>query len=151
MLNIMETKLLMIESSVKVKKRVMNVLIESLQNLYHHSEITLNMNGSEMKKMSGKLLITKGGGWYSVSVGNFISNNAAIELQQRIDEVNAMTKTELDEQYQKVLSNGVMSKKGGGGLGVMDMARRSGEKLEFDFAPVDNENSFFSLNVKIKQ
>jgi hypothetical protein len=41
--------------------------------------------------------------------------------------------------------------KGGGGLGMIDIARKTGQKLNFDFAPVDDKYSFFSLNIKISQ
>ena len=42
-----------------------------------------------------------------------------------------------------------MSMKGGGGLGMVDIARKTGDKLNFNFLPVDDQYSFFSLNIKI--
>jgi len=42
-----------------------------------------------------------------------------------------------------------MSDKGGGGLGMIDIARKSGQKLDFNFLPVNNNFSFFSLNIKV--
>jgi len=50
-----------------------------------------------------------------------------------------------------VLNNGEMSDKGGGGLGMIDIARKTGEKLNYNFMPVDDSYSFFSLNIKISQ
>ena len=44
-----------------------------------------------------------------------------------------------------------MSDKGGGGLGMIDIARKSGQKLDFDFQQVDEEFSFYSLNINIPQ
>jgi hypothetical protein len=151
LLEIMETKLDLIEPSLKVRKRVLNILIESLQNLHHHSEFGRSNTSDPIQKMSGRLLITKKQGWYSVLVGNFISNNAAEALHNKINYVNSLTSEELSKEYTQVLTNGVRSSKGGGGLGVLDMAKRSGERLEYNFVRVDNNNSFFSLNVKVKQ
>jgi hypothetical protein len=34
---------------------------------------------------------------------------------------------------------------------MIDIARKSGKKLEYDFDPIDNEYSFFSLNIKVAQ
>lgn len=150
-LAIMETKLDLLEPSLKVRKRVLNILIESLQNLYHHSENEDIELVECAKKMSGRLLITKAPGWYSVLVGNFISNNAAEALHEKINYVNSLTSEELAKEYTQVLTNGVRSAKGGGGLGVLDMAKRSDERLDYNFVRVDNYNSFFSLNVKVKQ
>jgi hypothetical protein len=48
-----------------------------------------------------------------------------------------------------VLSNGTLSSKGTAGLGMIDIARKSGNKLEYQFLPIDDKNSFFCLTIKI--
>ena len=58
---------------------------------------------------------------------------------------------DLKVYYKEVLNNGEMSAKGGGGLGMIDIARKSGKKLEYKFDPIDNSYSFFSLNIKVAQ
>ena len=70
-------------------------------------------------------------------------------LDARLKEINMMTQEQLKEYYKKVLANGEMSAKGGGGLGMIDIARKTGEKLNFAFMPIDDKYSFFSLNIKI--
>jgi hypothetical protein len=60
-----------------------------------------------------------------------------------------MSKEELKTYYKEVLSNGVMSEKGGGGLGMIDIARKSGSKLDYKFSVVDEKFSFFSLSIKV--
>ena len=42
-----------------------------------------------------------------------------------------------------------MSAKGGGGLGMIDISRKSGQKLDYNFMSVDESCSFFTLNIKI--
>jgi hypothetical protein len=34
-------------------------------------------------------------------------------------------------------------------LGIIDIARKSGRKLEYGFVPLDEKNAFFSLNVNV--
>ena len=48
-----------------------------------------------------------------------------------------------------MLSNGEMSDKGGGGLGFIDIAKKSGEKLNYHIRKIDEKYSFFTLTVKI--
>jgi hypothetical protein len=60
-----------------------------------------------------------------------------------------MSKDELKEYYKEILNNDEFSDKGGGGLGMIDIARKSGQKLNFNFIEVDNQYSFFSLSIKI--
>jgi hypothetical protein len=72
-------------------------------------------------------------------------------LQARIDRINAMDKDELKQYYQDVLSLEGFSEKGGGGLGFIDIARKSGQKLNYEFLKIDENFSFFSLYIKISQ
>ena len=61
----------------------------------------------------------------------------------------SIVKEELKDYYKQVLNNGEMSLKGGGGLGMIDIARKTGQKLHYNFQNIDNKVSFFSLNIKI--
>lgn len=145
-LHVIETKLEKMESSLKIKKKVFNLLIECLQNLYHHNEESrLNDNSQP----SGLVMIAQNENGYSVFTGNFISNDSAEELKTKLERVNSLDQEELKELYKSILENGTYSSKGGGGLGIIEIARKSGEKLEFGFVPVDKQNQFFSLNVKV--
>jgi hypothetical protein len=72
-------------------------------------------------------------------------------LKGKLEEINAMTADEVKELYKSVLADGKLSEKGGGGLGMIDIARKSGEKLDYGFIPFGPNTSFFSLNVKVKQ
>jgi hypothetical protein len=87
---------------------------------------------------------------YSIITGNFVEQSDVGELKGRLEEINSMDKDEIKELYKSVLADGKMSEKGGGGLGMIDIARKSGEKLDFGFIPFGEGRSFFSLNVKVK-
>ena len=51
--------------------------------------------------------------------------------------------------YKFILNHQKLSAKGGGGLGLLDMARKTGNKLEYAFYDHDSDFSFFNLDVKI--
>jgi transposase-like protein len=70
-------------------------------------------------------------------------------LERRLVAINGMDKDELKLYYQEVLNNGNVSDKGTAGLGMIDIARKSGNKLEYQFLPVNDTSSFFCLNIKI--
>lgn len=149
-LQIMEVKLDNLAEPPKTKRKVFNVLVECLQNLYHHiDEIPGNDDFNPRMDRSAIFMISKGDDHYSILTGNFIFSQNVEPLRNRIDFINKMERDELRAYYKSVLNNGEMSEKGGGGLGIIDIARKSGQKLEYSFMPVDEENSFFSLNVKI--
>jgi hypothetical protein len=158
-LQIMESKLDTMQEEPKIKKKVYNVLVECLQNLYHHmDEIPRMMNGNGKTSTaegdnirSAIFMIGKIDSQYNIITGNYILTQNVNGLKNRLDEINKLSKEELKDYYKAVLNNGEMSEKGGGGLGMIDIARKTGQKLNYNFMPVDDIYSFFSLNIKIAQ
>lgn len=149
-LSIMESKLNHVEKSAKTKKKVYNVLVESLQNLYHHNEDLSSGEGMDfMFSKSALLMISKLNGQYEVKTGNYIRKKDVIDLKKKLDNINSLNKEELRTLYKEKLNDGEMSEKGTAGLGMIDIARKSGNKLEYDFLPIDKNFDFFCLNVKI--
>jgi len=149
-LQIMESKLDHVEKSPKTKKKVYNVLVECLQNLYHHNEEIGQSEGLDfLFSKSALLMISKNSDLYEVKTGNYIAKHKSIELKQKLDDINALDKDGLRDLYKSVLNDGELSVKGTAGLGMIDIARKSGNKLEYDFMPVDDNYDFFCLNVKI--
>lgn len=146
-LQIMENKMEDMQEDVKTRKKVYNVLVECLQNLYHHMD---EISETEDEKVRSAIFtIGKMDDKYTIITGNYIGNENIQGLKKRIDDVNALTKDELKDYYKRILNNGEMSLKGGGGLGMIDIARKTGEKLEYNFLEIDKKVSFFTLNIKI--
>jgi hypothetical protein len=148
-LQIMENKMDNLQEEPKTKKKVYNVLVECLQNLYHHMDDATNVKGD--KNRSAIFMIGRSDSAYNIITGNYILNENIHGLKTRLDEVNALSKEELKDYYKSVLNNGEMSLKGGGGLGMIDIARKTGEKLEYNFLEIDNKVSFFTLIIKVTQ
>lgn len=152
-LQIMESKMEDLEESLKTRRKVFNVLVECLQNLYHHiDDFEIDGTPEDVARMkSAVFMIARNEGYYNVVTGNFLLTENVTKLTDRITTINSFDREELKEYYKSVLNNGEMSAKGGGGLGFIDIAKKSGEKLDFDFAEVDDTYSFFTLIVKIEQ
>ncbi|MFA7273253.1 MAG: SiaB family protein kinase [Crocinitomicaceae bacterium] len=150
-LQIMESKLSYLEESPKIKKKVFNVLVECLQNLHHHMEEgTMVKDGEEMRDgRTALLMITRIEGCFFVRTGNYILKSASIDLEEKISKINTLEREDLKLYYQQVLSEGQRSDKGTAGLGMIDIARKSGNKLDCMFIDVNEEYRFFCLNVKI--
>jgi hypothetical protein len=121
-----------------------------LQNLYHH----LDKLPEDAVKLFNTVIFMVGKDddeTYSIFTGNYISNDNAEKLKAKLDKINSLDQDELKAYYKEVLNNGMMSDKGGGGLGMIDIARKSGRKLDYDFQEVDDQHSFYSLNIKVAQ
>lgn len=145
-LNIMEDKLSRLNEPTRVRKRVVHILVECMQNLYHHSDLP---DGPCLHIPSSLLMVAKCEDTYCIVTGNFVANNSVKALEKRLQAVNDMEPEELKSYYKSLLNNDQMSKKGGGGLGIVDIAKKTTDKLDYFFVPYDAENSFFSLLVKV--
>ena len=131
---------------VSIKKKVFNVMVECLQNICKHSEEF----GSENDQFNTAIfMIGKENNEYRITSGNVIYNSRIGGLKQKLDQINSLDKDGLKELYKNVLSSGELSDKGGAGLGFIDMARKSGQKLDYDFYKMNEEISFFALQSKI--
>jgi Family of unknown function (DUF6272) len=150
LLGLVERKMEVIEEDARVRKRVFNVVMECLQNLYHHNSKTA---GAETQPVSdeaqGVIMIAHDDQGYSVLTGNFMANDEVSGLKSHLDRVNGCQPDQLRDLYKETLNNGRFGKAGGGGLGIIDIARKSGRKLEYGFVPLDQANAFFSLNVNV--
>ena len=131
----------------RLKKRIFIILVECLQNLYHH--IDIDHEDVDESKKAGVIMVGRDPNGYSVYTGNLVHHKSANTLREKLAYINALSPEELKDLYKVKLADGERSEKGGGGLGIIDIARRSGEKLEYGFVPFDKGHSFFSLNVKI--
>ena len=149
-LQIMESKMDHIEEKPKVKRKVFNILVECLQNLYHHIDQDEVVHVPTEDK-SALLMIAKNDSTYMITTGNYMSTSDVAPLKAKLDLVNGMDKDELKAYYKKVLNEGSLSSKGTAGLGMIDIARKSGENLDYTFVPINDKTTFFSLAVKIAE
>jgi|TARA_B100001094_G_C18195482_1_gene810488 hypothetical protein len=148
---IMESKMVDLNDSPATKKKVFNVLVECLQNLYHHiddfdKDNFMDASGS---KKSAIFSISRNDEAYNIVTGNFIYPKNVQEVTNKIDHINSLERDELKAYYKEVLNNGKLSEKGGGGLGLIDIAKKSRSKLQYSFKEIDDDYSFFTLTVKI--
>lgn len=129
-----------------IKKRIFNVMVEALQNIVKHSD---EVEVDKSKSHAAIFLIGNEQSRYSIMSGNPVRNENIPGLRSALEKINSLDKDGLKELYKDIIKNTTLSEKGGAGLGFVDMARKSGEKLEWEFVNVNNEFSFFCLKVNI--
>jgi len=148
-LEVIDAKLEDLVDKKSIKKKLYNVLVESLQNLYHHiDDLPDDYNGS-FDVHFGIFVIAMEQGAYKVSTGNFIRNDKIVALKERLDKIKSMDKNELKDLYKFILNNQEFSKKGGGGLGLIDMAKRTDGNIDYNFMEYNKDYSFFNLDIFI--
>lgn len=149
----LDRKVSAIEVNKKVQKMFYSAAVECIHNLYHHME---DVKGkfkeiSEHDARSGMITVLVKEKYYNILTGNFIPTRNTYNLKEKIDEVNSTDKEGLRTLYKETLSNGEFSEKGTAGLGLIQLARKTGEKLNYRFDKVNGEYSYFTFQIKINR
>ncbi len=86
-LNLVEHRMNASEPDHRVRKRVFNVVMECLQNLYHHNNRISDPNGAPLPpdERQGVVMIAHDVSGYSVLTGNFMAQSEVEELKARLD------------------------------------------------------------------
>lgn len=149
-----EDSLLQVGENVKKIRKIYNILVEALQNLFHHQEIPPEdfLKGQKMNPQDTYTFCTmvkEDNGLYKVTTGNFVRKDKTEKLKGKMEQLNSLSPDELKELYKVILNNNEFSEKGGGGLGFIEMARKSGNKFVYNFVNYNDKFNFFVLEVLI--
>lgn len=126
-----------------VQRKVYHVMVETLQNMNKHSDEIREEVGN------GLFIIGHKDDTYYIITSNKVKKSNKEDLEKALTEVNMASREELNQMYKKQIREGRLTKKGGAGLGLIDIARKTQEKLNFQFLQLDDENYFFILKVEV--
>jgi hypothetical protein len=143
LLDLTEKKLDSSNADLGVKSKIFNVMVGCLQNVTYHSD-------KNKHAKSSMFLIGRVDGGYAIYSGNAISKDKVADLKTKLMSINDMSGAELTEFYKSWLTSRELSEKSGIGLGLIDIARKTGNPLEFDFENIDEEYNYFSLRTVVK-
>src|SRR5512145_2582241 len=132
-LDTVEDKMVQVNEQSRLRKKVYNVLVESLQNLYHHSDRVPRGYHAARPDRFGLVVMEKIGRGYRVTTCNFVSGVRVKELEEKLTRINRSTPEEIKELYKDILNHQEITAKGLGGLGLLDIARKTGHRIDFRF------------------
>lgn len=131
---------------LNVKKKIYNIIVESLENIYKHAEV------KEKERSPSIFLFGAHAEQYYIISGNYVYSQTCEKLRETIDELNSLDRDNMRKKYRSALLQS--AEKGdkeatGAGIGLIDMAIKSENKLEYQFRDASNGISFFTLIVKV--
>ncbi len=139
--DIIDQKMSKEEEPLSVQRRVFHIMVESLQNIAKHAFRLASPHVSELNH--GILMVSRNKDRYFIITGNVIETKKAGSLECSLTGLNMLNKKELDELFKNQLLEGSISERGGAGLGLIDIRRKTGNELEFHFIRLDDRYSFF--------
>lgn len=138
LVSLIENEMIKYSYGIAGRKRLFMFVLESLQNIIRHGD----------PKYADMSIITysrKDDG-YSITTGNMIEASQVEDLEKRLNQINTLDGSAIKAQYLQILNNSGLSKKGGAGLGLFEMAVKTGNKLDYDFIPFNKNHSYFVLS-----
>lgn len=128
---------------------VFSVFIEQTQNIKNYSARKSGSALGERIANSGIVAIGKSATGYFVSSGNLIDSRDASPLAAKIEVLIVQDKAGLRKLYKEQMKKDVPPGGDGAGLGLIDIARKASQPLQYSMIRVDDEVSFFTLQVQV--
>lgn len=127
---------------------VFSVFIEQTQNIKNYSVKKAGSLLGERIANSGIVAIGKSETGYFVTSGNLVENGDMPALTAKLEEIISLDKSGLKKLYKDQIKKDVIPGSGAG-LGLIDMARKSGFPLEYSSTKISDELFFFNLQVQV--
>ncbi|MDX2061933.1 MAG: SiaB family protein kinase [Bacteroidia bacterium] len=131
----------------RLSKKVFNVMVECLTGAYTDEAL----EGKEGYDPTTVLLVKRDDTAYVVATGYYIHNPKVQTIKHMLDRINGMSIEEMKEFYQEVISREDPGATGFTDLAIIDLARKSKHKLQYQFKYISPEFTFFSLESRISQ
>ena len=126
-------------------KKVRKIFIELTQNISFYSEETSSL-GNTYECGVGSFIFGESGNSYNFTTGNVIKKEDGKILTDRCNTINSLDRENLRQhkREQRKLCN---STKVGANIGLIQAALVSGNKLNTEVKPINNNLSFYSISV----
>lgn len=133
------------EGLTKLKKKISFLIVECFQNIVRHGEV-----GVEYEIPEGVFITRNIGDINYIASINYLNNSVVKPLRKTLNRLKSLTKDELKSVYLDTLVNSNVTEKGGAGLGLIELARKSTYPLSFEFEKVDENLSAFYFLVRLQ-
>ena len=128
------------------RKRLYAILVECLENISRHS-----LKNSTIYKTFRPFILA----WEEnkkliiVKTGNPVYQHQIAALERELDRVNQMTDKDLTVLYDETINKEKKQMEKGAGLGFILMKSKSGNNIDYSFAAIDSNYSFFEIKISL--
>ena len=134
---------------IEMRNKVSFVIVECFQNIVRHGN-DHGVNSDNSVWFPGLFSARNCNEFTYIASGNLIEKKDVSFLKDKLEQLNKLDKAQIKELYLDLLTSGTLSKKGGAGLGLVEMARKSLNPVEFDFEDENEKVSVFYLMLKLQ-
>jgi hypothetical protein len=148
--NALRQKMTLEDANVSTVKKVFSVFVEQAQNIIRYSADKLSGDGSKSIELSsGMVTIGTENNHFFIVCANVVLASDEPRLRERLERLRSMDRDAIKAYYKEQLREAPEEQSKGATIGLIEIARRASEPIEFDFDPIDNEKFFFCMKVSI--
>lgn len=143
-LELAKTNLAKADDTRKMRSRIYYIMGEGLQNITAHQAVC-----GDSADNSAIVVIYKKRHKYIIATGNLMNRDSETALREKLETINRLDADGLKELSRETRTLVGFTPEGGASLGLIEMAKRSGNKLDYLIKPVDEAHSYFYLTTEI--
>ncbi len=123
--------------------------VEQTQNIKQYEVSKENTEDFLSIAGSGVIAISRTDSGYCINSGNTILNKDVSGLKEKLDKIISMDDMELTNYFREVSRREIDMNSGRGGLGLIQIARKATERIEYNFEKIDDTYYYYTLTVTI--
>ena len=128
-----------------IQKRLYGIFVECIENMNKYEANDQDLSS----KNKAYICLGKLDDRFVISTGNLIENDRIKGLQSRLEKLNTQDHEALKVSYAEIIDQDVLSVKEGAGLGLVTIALQSQNRIEYSFASMDHQFSYFEMKILI--
>lgn len=149
--NLKTTKSLL-DTDPPTLRRLITVVIELTQNMMRYSLVPPPMKNTMGDKAVGKgfLVLGRRNNGFFVTCGNRVHKNQVPQLKDKLSHLQNLSREDIKTFYVQQLNRSPKDPDQIGGLGFIEMAKRTSKPIQFEFDPIDDDSLYMSITGHIR-
>jgi hypothetical protein len=134
-----------------VARRLFAIVVELSQNIFHYSTIKEFSVKDQRGIGVGIVAVGESKTHYLVASGNVAHAENAAYVAKQCDYINTLDSEELRQYYREQRRKPARVGSVGGSIGLIEVARKSGEPIHYEIIPLEDGNVFLIFVAKVSK
>ncbi len=131
-----------------IYKKIITLMIESLENIFKYSE-NFREFVNQNPEHNPSFVLSRSDCCYEIEINNPLKKTDRSSLSSKLDKINTLDYKGIKHEYRKTITNGQFTEKGGAGLGFLEMAKVTRNKLKYNIEKINSEFDCFRLTLTL--
>ncbi len=129
------------------RKRAYSIIVESVENILRHSAL----RSADNIDLQPRILVSFDEKRIRILASNAVKKDKMKELLQKLEYVNSLERDDLKKLHEIRINQKAGNGENGAGLGLISMAFKSGNKLNYRFNPIVTGYLSFELEMHLNK